>query len=54
MDPPTHDDQRKTVQGVVAPQNLKELEATIRSRAAYLDDLPVGETFNWVDRVSVG
>ena len=54
MDPPTHDDQRKTVQGVVAPQNLKELEATIRSRAAkILDDLPLGETFNWVDRVSI-
>ena len=35
----------------VAPQNLKELEATIRSRAAQiLDDLPLGETFNWVDR----
>ena len=54
MDPPTHDEQRKTVQGVVAPQNLKQLEATIRSRAAQiLDDLPLGETFNWVDRVSV-
>ena len=41
MDPPNHDDQRKTVQGAVAPQNLKELEATIRSRAAQiLDDYP--------------
>ena len=54
MDPPTHDDQRRTVQGVVAPQNLKALEATIRSRAAQiLDNLSLGETFNWVDRVSV-
>ena len=54
MDPPNHDDQRKTVQGAVAPQNLKELEATIRSRAAQiLDDLPLAETFNWVDRVSI-
>lgn len=54
MDPPNHDDQRKTVQGAVAPQNLRELEATIRSRAAQiLDDLPLGETFNWVDRVSI-
>ena len=51
---PNHDDQRKTVQGAVAPQNLKELEATIRSRAAQiLDELPLGETFNWVDRVSI-
>ena len=54
MDPPKHDDQRKTVQGVVAPANLKNLEATIRQRVqAILDDLPVGETFNWVDRVSI-
>jgi len=54
MDPPTHDEQRKTVQGAVAPPNLKKLEATIRQRAgAILDNLPVGESFNWVDKVSV-
>ena len=54
MDPPTHDEQRKTVQGAVAPPNLKKLEATIRQRAgAILDSLPVGESFNWVDKVSV-
>ncbi len=54
MDPPKHDVQRKTVQGVVAPMNLKRLESTIRERAAnILDSLPIGETFNWVDRVSV-
>lgn len=54
MDPPKHDVQRKTVQGVVAPNNLMELEPLIRSRVqTILDDLPVGETFNWVDRVSI-
>ncbi len=54
MDPPKHDVQRKTVQGVVAPVNLARLEGTIRSRAAsILDSLPVGETFNWVDLVSI-
>ena len=54
MDPPKHDVQRKTVQGVVAPQNLAKLEDTIRSRAAaILDSLPVGETFDWVDLVSI-
>ena len=54
MDPPKHDAQRKTVQGVVAPMNLAKLEGTIRSRAAsILDSLPVGETFNWVDLVSI-
>lgn len=54
MDPPKHDVQRKTVQGVVAPVNLAKLEGTIRSRAAtILDSLPIGETFDWVDLVSV-
>ena len=54
MDPPKHDVQRKTVQGVVAPANLAKLEGTIRERAArILDGLPVGETFNWVDLVSI-
>ncbi len=54
MDPPKHDEQRKTVQGVVAPRNLQNLESTIRSRVqTILDDLPIGEQFNWVDRVSI-
>ena len=54
MDPPKHDVQRKTVQGVVAPANLVKLESTIRERAArILDSLPVDETINWVDRVSI-
>ncbi|MDX1496907.1 MAG: cytochrome P450, partial [Salinisphaeraceae bacterium] len=54
MDPPKHDVQRKAVQGVVAPQNLKEMEALIRERAAdVLDNLPVGEPFDWVENVSI-
>ncbi len=54
MDPPTHDDQRKAVQGVVAPRNLAKMESLIRGRVAdILDSLPVGETFDWVDRVSI-
>jgi len=54
MDPPKHDVQRKTVQGVVAPKNLAMLEETIRARAAaILDSLPLKETFNWVDLVSI-
>lgn len=53
MDPPKHDEQRKTVQGVVAPSNLKNLEGLIRQRViTILDGLPQGETFNWVDKVS--
>jgi len=54
MDQPKHDVQRKTVQDVVSPMNLKNLEAVIRERAGtILDSLPIGETFNWVDKVSI-
>ena len=54
MDPPKHDLQRATVSGVVAPSNLAKLEPIIRERAGrILDSLPVGETFDWVDRVSI-
>ena len=53
-DEPKHGQQRRTVQGVVAPSNLANLEPLIRERVAgILDDLPIGETFNWVDRVSI-
>lgn len=54
MDKPKHDVQRATVTPVVAPRNLAALEGTIRERAAgILDSLPVGETFDWVDKVSI-
>lgn len=54
MDEPKHGEQRRSVQGVVAPQNLAQLEATIRERVeGILDSLPIGESFNWVDRVSI-
>ena len=54
MDPPRHERERGAVQGVVAPMNLKALEAVIRERVQLiLDDLPLGETFDWVDRVSI-
>ncbi len=54
MDPPKHDLQRATVSGVVAPLNLAKLEPVIRERVCtILDSLPVGETFDWVDLVSI-
>ena len=54
MDPPKHDHQRKVVSPIVAPANLARMETLIRSRAAkILDELPIGETFDWVERVSV-
>tara|TARA_R110002072_G_scaffold64_2_gene306 strand:- start:6082 stop:7329 length:1248 start_codon:yes stop_codon:yes gene_type:complete len=54
MDPPKHDQQRKEVSPVVAPRNLAQLESTIRKRVQdILDSLPIGETINWVDLVSI-
>ncbi|MGK0259739.1 MAG: cytochrome P450 [Candidatus Azotimanducaceae bacterium] len=54
MDRPKHDVQRATVTPVTAPRNLAAMEATIRQRAAtILDSLPIGETFDWVDTVSI-
>ena len=54
MDPPVHDAQRKTVAGSVAPKNLGKMESLIRERACkVLDDLPEGETFDWVENVSI-
>ncbi len=54
MDPPKHDQQRLVVSPIVAPGNLADLSGTIRERAGrILDGLPRGETFDWVDRVSV-
>jgi len=54
MDPPKHDLQRKTVQSIVGPENLRSFEALIRSRTKTLfDELPIGEPFDWVDKVSI-
>ena len=54
MDPPKHDVQRKAVTPIVAPANLANMEALIRQRTVkVLDELPRGEAFNWVDRVSI-
>jgi cytochrome P450 len=54
MDPPKHDIQRKTVSPIVAGQNLHNMEPIIRMRAGeILDSIPIGEEFNWVDKVSI-
>ena len=54
MDPPKHDEQRRAVSPIVAPANLANLEGLIRGRVIkIIDALPVGETFDWVDRVSI-
>ncbi|MEZ5651286.1 MAG: cytochrome P450 [Burkholderiaceae bacterium] len=54
MDPPRHDEQRKAVSPIVAPQNLVQLQEGIRARTADLiGRLPLDEPFDWVPVVSV-
>ncbi|MGI9326694.1 MAG: cytochrome P450 [Pseudomonadales bacterium] len=54
MDEPKHSAQRRTVSPSVSPSNLKTLQPIIRERVVdILDNLPVGENFNWVEHVSV-
>jgi cytochrome P450 len=54
LDEPKHMPQRLAVAPTVAPTNLAELEPLIRERAIdILEHLPIGETFNWVQEVSI-
>ena len=54
MDPPKHDIQRKAVNPVVAPSNLKNMEGLIRERTQnVLDSLPKNEPFDFVKSVSI-
>lgn len=53
-DPPDHQPQRKAVDPIVAPPSLARFKALIRERTrAVLESLPVGEPFDWVERVSI-
>jgi cytochrome P450 len=54
MDPPAHGEHRKVVAPKFTPPSLAGMEPLIRSRIRHtLDDLPIGEPFDWVDRVSI-
>jgi cytochrome P450 len=54
MDRPRHDEQRRVVSPVTGAENLRHFEPVIRQRTIeVLDQLPVGETFDWVGRVSI-
>ncbi|MDH5171054.1 MAG: cytochrome P450 [Gammaproteobacteria bacterium] len=54
MDRPKHDEQRKVVAPVAGPENLRNFEPIIRQRTIdVLEHLPMGERFNWVDKVSI-
>lgn len=54
MDRPKHDEQRRVVSPVTGAENLRHFEPIIRERTIdVLENLPVGETFDWVEQVSV-
>ena len=54
LDPPLHEAQRKVVAPMFSTESMVKIAPLIRERAAkILDELPVGETFDFVDKVSV-
>ncbi len=54
LDPPTHDAERKVVAPMFSSASMAAMAPLIRERAGkILDELPVGETFDFVDKVSV-
>jgi cytochrome P450 len=54
MDRPQHTAERRVVAPAFTPSEMQRLAGPIRARtAALLDSLPVGEIFDWVDRVSI-
>ena len=54
MDRPQHTGQRRTVAPKFTPSAMKDMEIEIRKRTGeLLDSLPRGETFDWVDKVSI-
>lgn len=54
MDRPKHDEQRAVVSPVTGAENLRLFEPIIRERTIdVLQNLPLEEPFDWVDRVSI-
>jgi len=54
MDRPQHTGQRRTVAPKFTPTAMADMEGEIRRRTGeLLDTLPRGETFDWVDKVSI-
>jgi len=54
LDPPMHDNQRKVVSPMFTSAAINGMEPLIRERAGkILDELPVGEPFDFVDKVAI-
>ncbi len=53
-DAPKHTAQRKAIAPLVARASVKDMESVMRELCCrILDELPVGEPFNWVERFSI-
>ena len=54
MDRPRHSDQRRVVAPAFGPSEINRMAVEVRARTKeLLDGLPIGEEFDWVDRVSI-
>ncbi len=54
MDRPKHTEERRVIAPAFTPGEMERMSTEIRSRTgALLDSLPVGQTFDWVDMVSI-
>ena len=54
MDRPRHSDQRRVVAPAFGPSEIARMAIEVRKRTSeLLDGLPIGEEFDWVDRVSI-
>jgi len=54
MDRPRHGEQRRVVAPAFGPSQIARMATEVRKRTCeLLDGLPVGEAFDWVDRVSI-
>ncbi|MEK6637814.1 MAG: cytochrome P450 [Pseudomonadota bacterium] len=54
MDPPKHQAQRRTVAPAFTPSEIDRMRSEVRERTgAVLDSLPIGQAFDWVDKVSI-
>ena len=54
MDPPLHTGQRRTVAPSFGPSEVAAMKAEVQKRTGeVLDSLPIGEEFDWVEKVSI-
>ncbi|MEQ8743984.1 cytochrome P450 [Parasphingorhabdus sp.] len=54
MDPPQHTAQRRTIAPAFGPSEVKAMQDEVRQRTGeVLDSLPVGEAFDWVEKLSI-